>query len=311
MSEFTGATFGVRARIPNNRCTRRAVIVGGAGFYVLAAGLLMMRARRPFSSAPLFAICRFAVALIATMVVALAAAHAQVVETFDYPTGALSGRKGGSGWSGEWRNQSSRNGGDWTIGKKSLDHPALPRQSGFAALSPGDGSRCHRNLAQRYDSGLAYLSFLSRNTKSTADPYSALELLLMGDGEAFRVFQIGLLRNDDGNPNGSAESAFYARSRARVGGEGGDTAFLTKFNTKVNLFVVRFNLDADTASVFVNPDETTDLTVSGDGDLTLFPGFSFDRVCIANFVDDNEFVIDEIRIADTPPKLIYGPSGER
>jgi hypothetical protein len=244
------------------------------------------------------------------MTLALAAAQAQVVESFDYPTGALSERNGGSGWSGAWRNQSSRNGRDWAVGEQGLRHLALASKSGVAAISPGDGSRHQRNLAEPFTSGLAYLSFLSKNSNLTADPYSALELQLKGDGEAFRIFQMGLLRNDDGNLNGGAESAFYARCRASVGGGGGDTAFLTKFNTDTNLFVVRFDLDADTASVFVNPDETTDLTGSGDGDLTLFPGFSFDRVCIANFVGDNEFMIDEIRIADTPPTLVAAPEIE-
>lgn len=121
---------------------------------------------------------------------------------------------------------------------------------------------------------------------------------------------MGLLRNDDGNPNGGDESAFYARSRTSAGGEGGDTVFLAKFNTETNLLIVRFDLDADVATVFVNPDEAADLKGAGDGSLTLFPKFSFDRVSIANFAGDNEFMIDEIRIAKKPPKITAKPEIE-
>lgn len=86
-------------------------------------------------------------------------------------------------------------------------------------------------------------------------------------------------------------------------GGGGDTVYLAKFNTDVNLFVVRFDLDAHMATLFVNPDGDVDQTGAGDGSLTLFSKLSFDRVCIANFAGKNEFVVDEIQIAETPPAL--------
>lgn len=276
--------------------------------YLLGLRALPLRCGRWCYSSPQAVVTRhLAAAFFATMALALAPTHAQVVEAFDYPTGELSGRNGGVGWSGAWRNQSSQNGGGWTVSKQGLHHAALAENLGRSVRSAGHGSRYQRKLAKPYSTGLAYLSFLSRSSNRTADPYSALELQLLGDGEAFRVFQLGLLRNDDGNPAGGAENELYARSRASAGGGGGDTALLVKFNTDVNLFVVRFDLDADMASVFVNPDENSDYAGSGDGDLTLFPGFSFDRVSIANFAGDNEFVIDEIRIANTPPALAVTP----
>jgi hypothetical protein len=232
-----------------------------------------------------------------------AAAQAQVTESFDYPPGALSRRNGGTGWNGPWHIESPQHGGSWSVGKEGLDHAGLQKVAGSSALCRVQGSRYQRNFAQPFRSGVVYLSFLTKSSNRSGDPYSAVELQLKGSGEAFRIFQLGLLRNDDGNPNGGDESAFYARSRASVGGGGGDTAYLEKFNTDVNLFVVRFDLDACMAAVFVNPRTGDDLTGSGDGELTLFPKFSFDRVCIANFAGANEFVVDELRLAETPPPL--------
>lgn len=267
---------------------------GSAGRVVAASGSLA----RQLSAAAILAM----LALIDTAVCA------EVVESFDYPQGGLSRCEGGSGWSGPWHVQSSENGGEWIVDKQGLHHPVLKSKDGFAALSPGQGSRYQRNFAEPFKTGVVYLSFLTRSSSRDADPYSAIELQLKGNGESHRIFQLGLLRNDDGNPNGGDESAFYARSRASVGGGGGDTALLAKFNTENNLFVVRFDFDARLATVFVNPDGDVDLTGSGDGSLTLFPKFSFDRICIANFAGENNFVVDEIRIADAPPAL--APIGE-
>ncbi len=245
------------------------------------------------------------VALLAPTIV-----QAQTVESFHYSTGGLAGRNGGSGWGGAWRNNFSRSGADWTLAGPGLDYPTLASEVGIAATSVGDGSRFQRNLPQTYNSGVAYLSYLSSNTTGNGDPYSALELQMGGDADPFRVFQIGLLRNDDGNPNGGSENAFYARSRGSVGGGGGDEARLGDFNTDTNLFVVRFDLNADTANIFFNPNDRDDLTGPGDATLDLFTGFAFDRIGIANFAGTNAFSIDEVRLAAAPPTLAPAPELE-
>jgi hypothetical protein len=237
-------------------------------------------------------------------------AQAQVVESFNYSAGALSGRNGGAGWGGSWRNVLSRTGGDWTLSAPGLDYPAMDNEAGRTATSPGDGSRFQRNLGQTYNSGVTYLSFLSQSSTKSGDPYSALELLMGADGDPGRVFQIGLLRNDDGNPSGSTDGGFFARSRGSVGGGGGDYAWLGDFNADTNLFVVRFDLNADTAEMFLNPSDRVDLTGPGDASLDLYNGFAFDRIGIANFAAANQFSIDEIRLGSTAPVLAPAPEIE-
>lgn len=87
-----------------------------------------------------------------------------------------------------WHIQSSESGGGWNVDKQGLQHSAVEDNAGCAALSPGPGARYQRNFAQPFKSGGVYLSFLTKSSSRDADSYSAVELQLKGDGEAFRIF---------------------------------------------------------------------------------------------------------------------------
>ncbi len=240
-----------------------------------------------------------------------ASVSAGVMESFDYEAGNLVGANGGTGWTSAWTNNYSRYSGNYVVGSSGLNHGSITGESGNAAYSPGDGTRYQRMLDQKYESGIVYLSFLMQGTTAESDPYSALELQSGKDADQGRVFQIGILRTDDGigsstNPSLRNEE-FYATSRSAIGGNRKESVKLSDFNASVNLFVVRFDLDNDLAAVYFNPDDTTDLTSGGIG-LSLFEGFSFDRIGIANFVGANSTTIDEIRLDTTAPVLVPEPA---
>ncbi len=233
-----------------------------------------------------------------------AAVNAGVMDSFDYDSGDLTGQNGGSGWSSSWRNSYSRNGGNYIVADTGLDYNAITA-SGNSAYSPGDGTRYQRDLDQAYDSGTVYLSFLMQCTTSADDPYSAVELQSGKDADDGRVFQIGILRKDDGLDTGNAE--FYATSRSGVGGGRLNSVKIGDFDTNTNLYVVRFDLDSDIASLYLNPVASTDLT-SGGIELDLYDGMSFDRVGLANFVGGNGTYIDEIYVGTDAPVLVPEPT---
>jgi hypothetical protein len=236
-------------------------------------------------------------------------AQAGVMESFEYDAGALEGANGGTGWPGAWRNNYSRNGGNYVVAGSGLTHSSLSGEAGNAAYSPGDGTRYQRDLGQTYSSGTVYLSFLMQIPEDQ-DVYGAVELQSGKDADPGRVFQVGMLRKDDGSV--AANHEFAASSRSSVGGGRLDTAILGGFDTDVHLFVVRFDLDAGVAAVYFDPTDATDLTTGGLT-VTLFSGFSFDRVGIANFGDLSipntaAATIDEIRLDTTAPTLVPEPA---
>ncbi|MBN2063758.1 MAG: PEP-CTERM sorting domain-containing protein [Sedimentisphaerales bacterium] len=240
-----------------------------------------------------------------------ATAGAGVMDSFDYEAGTLIGANGGTGWTNAWANNYSRNGGNYVVASTGLTHTSLTGESGNAAYSPGDGTRYQRMLDQKYESGIVYLSFLMQGTTAQQDPYSAIELQSGRDADQGRVFQIGILRADDGIGNSTnpelRNEEFYATSRSAIGGGRKESVKLSDFNTSVNLFVVRFDLDNDVAAVYFNPDDKTDLTSGGVG-LSLFADFSFDRIAMANFVGANSTTIDEIRVDTVAPVLVPEPA---
>lgn len=230
--------------------------------------------------------------------------QAQVTESFNYEAGVLEGSDGGTGWSGAWRNNYSRYGGNYVVAGSGLTHSSLSGEAGNAAYSPADGTRYQRDLDQVYSSGTVYLSFLLQ-IGTDEDAYGAVELQSGTDADPGRVFQIGMLRKDDGDSE--ANHVFAASSRASAGGGRLDTALLGAFDGDVHLYVVRFDLDADAAAVYFDPTDATDLTTGGAA-VDLFSGFSFDRVGIANFVESAGTTVDEIRLDATAPTLVPEPA---
>ena len=231
-------------------------------------------------------------------------AQAGVMESFIYDAGSLDGADGGTGWTSAWRNNYSRNGRNYVVADSGLTHASLTGEAGNAAYSPGDGTRYQRDLDQAYSSGTVYLSFLMQIVEDE-DSYGAVELQMGGDADSYRVFQLGMLRKDDGND--AADHVFAASSRASVGGARLDTEIMANYDANVHLYVVRFDLDADVAAVYFDPTDTTDLTTGGSA-VDLFSGFSFDRVGIANFVGTAGTTIDEIRLDATAPVLVPEPA---
>lgn len=234
--------------------------------------------------------------------------NAGSLEQFDYGAGALAGQSGGSGWANAWADVFSRNGGDWTVAAPGLEHANLTGEAGNAAFSPSDGSRMERQLDQSYSSGTVYVSFLMQMSDPTVgNPFTALELLSAPGGDGNRVLSVGALRSDDGSAG--TNDGFAVRIQDAPGGGTQDVGFLTtSFNTDVNLYVLAFDLDSDTLETFINPDDSTDFSGVGDASSTLFAGFSFDTVSIANFVGPNPTAIDEIRVDTTAPTLVPEPT---
>jgi hypothetical protein len=229
--------------------------------------------------------------------------HAATIEHFDYTAGpsALAGENGGSDWGGSWANASTTGGGGWTVQSPGLEHPSLTGETGNTAYSLGNGSRFNRTLDTTYSSGTVYVSLLMQvdDPNHSNVPYSAFELADGSNGDGDRVFSLGLLRNDDGSGN----DGYAQRIQSSAGGGTLSTAALSSgFSTDVNLFVLVFDLDNDRLETFVNPDNTTDLTGSGEVSAGLFSGFQFDRVGLANFAG-GPARIDEIRVDTTAPTL--------
>ena len=233
-----------------------------------------------------------------------AVVNAGVMESFDYAAGDLTDQNGGTGWSSTWRNSYSRNGNNYIVGGTGLSSDLIPT-SGNASFSAGDGTRYQRDLDTMYDSGTVYVSFLMSCSDASEDPYSAVELQSGIDADAGRVFQLGILRKDDGLDTGNTE--FYASVRDGVGGGRLNSVKIADFDTNVNLFIVRFDLDADIAAVYFNPDKSIDLTNGGIG-LGLYDGISFDRVGLANFVGNNATSIDEIYVGTDVPVVVPEPA---
>ena len=238
-------------------------------------------------------------------------AFADVLESFDYQAGALDGKDGGSGWTSSWRNAYSRNGGNYIVGDTGLSYPTVPG-TGLSAFTPGDGTRYQRDLDTMYDEGLVYLSFLMRCVPSTVDDeYTAVELQSGTDADPGRVFQIGVLRRDDGiDPGDGGNEEFYATSRDSIGGGRLSSVKLADLDDITHRFVIRFDLDSDIANIFVDPESDTILG-SGGIEIPLYEGFSFDRIGLARFVGDVDGYIDEISVDYAGVDNVYPARNEQ
>ena len=223
-------------------------------------------------------------------------AIADVAESFDYAAGSLDGQNGGTGWSSSWRNNFSRNGGIFVVSENGLSYPTVS-SSGNAAISPNDGSRFQRDLDVMYDEGLVYVSFLMQCvTSDIDDEYSAIELQSGTDADAGRVFQIGVLRRDDGvDPGAGGNEEFYATVRDSIGGGRLESVKIADLDDNTHRFVIRFDLDTDIANIFVDPTADTVLGTGGI-EVALYDGFSFDRIGLARFVGDVDMIVDEITV---------------
>lgn len=247
-------------------------------------------------------------ALIAALAFGALQAHGGVLEQFDYSTGSLVGQNGGSGWTGPWIDGFTRAAGPWGIAAPGLSGLTLSGEAGNTAFLAADGSRVLRPLDQAYSSGTVYLSFLMQQSDNgAANPFTAVELADGANTDSLRVLSLGLLRDDDGNPTGQ-ESDFAIRSQTAPGGGTQDVGIIAPFDTAVNLYVTRFDLDADTADVFFNPNGSTNLAGAGDVSITLAAGTQFDHLGVANFVGANATSVDEIRLDTTPPSLVPEPT---
>lgn len=167
--------------------------------------------------------------------------------------------------------------------------------------------RAGRLLDTAYDSGAegtVYMSFLMQTlSNDRTDEYKAFELHDGGfDDDANRTFQLGVQGNNFGS---TSEFGFRLVNDNAYQGQ------LGSLNTKVNLFVVKFEFSSeagrDSVTVWQNPD----LTGFGDpaGGVTVRGvDLSFDRISFARYNRNDVLALDEIRMGDHFSDIIPKPA---
>jgi len=228
-------------------------------------------------------------------------------DLFNYSPGVLSAQSGtGSGFSSDWIN-----GTNAEFSSASLDYldPLYIPETGGSATLPDSGgnARQGRLLTTTYDStftGTLYLSFLFQTTPNGNDAgYRALELHDGGfnDG-AHRTFQVGFQNGDFGSNAAGATDVYGFRLS-----QTSNSFQLGPNDGGVNLFVVKFDLASGVASDSITVWQNPSLAAAAAGSLADPAGgvtitgqdITFDRITIANFGNDNDSNVDEIRLSDT------------
>jgi hypothetical protein len=147
-------------------------------------------------------------------------------------------------------------------------------------------------------SGTRYLSFLFRSGQETGATVYQMLHLNQGNGDGNRNFDLGLT-NNSGQPG----------TEYNFGVDGTYTSTAVTADTNVHLFVVKFDLSADSfadnVTVWVDPD-------LGGGDPaggTMVTGaeLAWDRLCLSDY-DGNSAAWDEIRWGTTFESVTLNPN---
>jgi hypothetical protein len=187
-------------------------------------------------------------ALVVALVTGLAApsSYAQLnlvaYDGFDYTTGALNGKNGGSGWAGSWA---------WTYGSGSslavsatgLTFSGLSTTGGSATWSSGGNgiSEASRSLSSSVGSGVVYLQFLGQFGSSSGGGTPNIRLTLSGSltggigGNGGTYGGVVSILGTDLNPAGNGSSSTAASL------------------SSLNLIVTRIDYGANTTSIWMNP----------------------------------------------------------
>jgi len=228
-------------------------------------------------------------------------------EGFFYPTGPLTGRNAGFGWSGPWFDIESGTTTETNrIAAGSLKYPGLV-PAGNRAAQVAQNNRIRRTLdtsahgifdraglvenqnAVRLigrDGTSLYVSFLQRVTIAS-DVFYGLEMH-RGDGNANRVLSIGH----------GAEGTGYGVTSETNGGASQTFQPLGAETTDVNFIVVKFTFgpgNQDVVEVYRNPESLADERACRV-DARLTGNFSFDRIGMGNFEGNKVHEVDQIRV---------------
>lgn len=190
----------------------------------------------------------FLASLIAVMMSAVAQAETLMVayDGFDYPSGALDGRNGGSGWTTAW-DFTYGAGSDFAVNLAGYTYSGLTTIGGRAAWSSGgNGISQTRRHVPLQDSGVVYVQFLSALQTSSGGGTPNLRLRLDGTGWTGGF-------GGNGGTYGSVMSILDASMNTAADGSASSSASLSS----LNLVVGRIDYDAVETTMWVNPDLST------------------------------------------------------
>ena len=204
-------------------------------------------------------------------------------EGFDYSTGSLTGRNGGSGWSGAWTGVSPLG-----VDSTGLTYPGLTTVGGTSSYLTFVNSANERCLADPLDSGIVYFQFLSQFSANHGGGTPNIRLLVGG-------VVTGAVGNNNipGNNNMSVLDA----------GLNSVAASSTPIFPNLTFTIVRIDHSSDSTQIWVDPNLATfDYASPPTADATAL-GFSPAIECITP-ITRNAGKFDEISI------LRFTPGGD-
>jgi hypothetical protein len=201
-------------------------------------------------------------------------------EGFDYPTGQLRDRDGGSGWDGPWRDAHQRVVADESLASSIGDTPAT---TGGHALTPNGDWPARRRLAEQFatEPGVYWISVLAANTTGEVEETYGRLRLTPAQGQA-----VGIGKGHNA-PNWSVEA-------------GGRTAHSrVPANERPVLLVARLTVSADPESssiaLFVDPDLGQE-PLTPDAEVSRVDILPLRDVVLQSGVGERVFAFDEIRL---------------
>lgn len=184
-------------------------------------------------------------ALIISIAFVSTTSHAQltnvVYDGFNYGTGSLAGKNGGTGWTSSWINDYS-SGTSFQLSLSGMSYSGLTTSgSSLTWASGGNGISEDSRTLPLMDTGVVFIQFLSQFGSSSGGGTPNIRLL--NSGAVTGGF------GDNGGPNGSFMSILDASLSPAANGSSSSLASLSA----LNLVVARIDYQNDTTSMWVNP----------------------------------------------------------
>lgn len=176
-------------------------------------------------------------------------ATAQVVlvahDSFDYSSGTLTGRNGGSGWTSAWSHAYTF-GGPFNVDSSGLNYTGLSTSGGRMAWAfGGNGISENNRTLSLVNSGVAYIQFLGQFGSNSGGGTPNLRLYAGGT-------QTGAIGGNGGTYN-QFVSILDASLSPASNGSSSSSALLSS----LNLVVVRIDYTAQSTSLYINPNLST------------------------------------------------------
>ncbi len=210
-------------------------------------------------------------------------------EGFDYEAGTLNGRNGGSGWSGAWT-WTYGSGGSLGVAATGLTYTGLTTTGRGATWSSGGNgiSEAQRSLPL-VNSGVVYVQFLTQ-LRSTSG----------GGTPNLRFFANGALTGGigaNGGTYGGVISILDTNLAPATNGASSSAATLTA----LNLLIVRIDYEANTTTLWANPNPATFNYLNPGSYDAIYTGLApaFDTM---GFYTRNPGQIDEIAVYSVIPE---------